>query len=89
MVAQLVHSPGDAGITEVKIADTSGTEENLLDAYSSAVALAAERASPAVIHLEVRGRTGNDDTVPNGGSGSGFFISPDGYALTNSRNLMH
>lgn len=84
MVAQLVHSPGDAGITEVKIADTSGTEENLLDAYSSAVALAAERASPAVIHLEVRGRTGNDDTVPNGGSGSGFFISPDGYALTNS-----
>jgi S1-C subfamily serine protease len=31
-----------------------------------------------VIHLEVRG---ND--AP-GGSGSGFFISPDGYALTNS-----
>jgi S1-C subfamily serine protease len=31
-----------------------------------------------VVHLEVRG-----DDAP-GGSGSGFFISPDGYLLTNS-----
>ena len=37
-----------------------------------------DRASPAVIHLGVRG---ND--AP-GGCGSGFFISPDGYTLTNS-----
>lgn len=37
-----------------------------------------DRASPAVIHLEVHG---ND--AP-GGCGSGFFISPDGYTLTNS-----
>ena len=53
-------------------------DELLLDAYSSAVSGAVAAAHPAVVHLEVRG---ND--AP-GGSGSGFFISPDGYILTNS-----
>lgn len=43
-----------------------------------AVASIVDRDSPAVIHLEVSG-----NEAP-GGSGSGFFISPDGYALTNS-----
>lgn len=59
----------------------AGTEEDsttLLDAYSSAVSGAVTTAHPAVVHIEVRG---ND--AP-GGSGSGFFISPDGYILTNS-----
>ena len=57
-------------------------DDLLLDAYSSAVSGAVAAAHPAVVHLEVRG----DDTGPAaaGGSGSGFFISPDGYALTNS-----
>jgi len=50
----------------------------LIDAYSQAVADAVSTAHPAVVHIEVRG---ND--AP-GGSGSGFFISPDGYLLTNS-----
>ena len=50
----------------------------LIDAYSQAVADAVATAHPAVVHIEVRG---ND--AP-GGSGSGFFISPDGYLLTNS-----
>lgn len=53
-------------------------DELLLDAYSHSVAGAAAAAHPAVVHIEVRG---ND--AP-GGSGSGFFISPDGYLLTNS-----
>jgi S1-C subfamily serine protease len=53
-------------------------DESLLDAYSQAVSGAFAAAHPAVVHLEVRG---ND--APEG-SGSGFFISPDGYLLTNS-----
>jgi S1-C subfamily serine protease len=53
-------------------------DESLLDAYSSAVSHAVSAAHPAVVHIEVRG-----NETP-GGSGSGFFISPDGYILTNS-----
>jgi S1-C subfamily serine protease len=65
-------------VNGVRVKDSASPDSALLDAYSDRVASATERAAPAVIHLEVRG---ND--AP-GGSGSGFFISPDGYALTNS-----
>jgi len=54
------------------------TDGPLLDAYSNAVSGAVHAAHPAVVHIEVRG----NDTP--GGTGSGFFISPDGYLLTNS-----
>src|SRR5881394_3290619 len=53
-------------------------DESLVDAYSNAVSSAVATAHPAVVHIEVRG-----NNAP-GGSGSGFFISPDGYILTNS-----
>lgn len=77
MLVQTVHSPSSVGVTGVQPADTA-SDPALLDAYSEAVSQAVQQASAAVVHLEVRG---ND--AP-GGSGSGFFISPDGYALTNS-----
>lgn len=57
-------------------------DDALLDAYSQAVSSAVTTAGAAVIHLEVRGRRGSADEA-TGGSGSGFFLSPDGYALTN------
>ncbi|HXA14496.1 MAG TPA: trypsin-like peptidase domain-containing protein [Opitutaceae bacterium] len=57
---------------------TAATDENLIDAYSDAVSGAVAVAHPAVVHIEVSG-----NSTP-GGSGSGFFISPDGYILTNS-----
>jgi len=67
---------------------SSSTDVPLLDAYSQAVAGAAATAHPAVVHLEVGGHPAPSGTrggdEPAGGSGSGFFISPDGYALTNS-----
>jgi S1-C subfamily serine protease len=59
-------------------ASTVPDDEILVDAYSRAVASVVDTANPAVVHIEVRG---ND--APRG-SGSGFFISPDGYILTNS-----
>jgi len=54
-------------------------DEELLDAYSTAVTGAVDRSRLAVVHIEVR-----DAKDERGGSGSGFFISPDGYLLTNS-----
>src|SRR5262249_41101072 len=53
-------------------------DSELLDAYSQAVINVAETVAPAVISLTSRREDGR------GGSGSGFLITPDGYAVTNS-----
>ena len=53
-------------------------DSSVLDAYSMAVIGVVEAVSPAVI--SVGGRT-NEARM---GSGSGFIISDDGYAITNS-----
>ncbi len=50
-------------------------DSDLLDAYSQAVVHVVETVAPAVISVTGRQR---------GGGGSGFVVSPDGYALTNS-----
>ena len=50
----------------------------ILDAYSTAVIGVVETVSPAVISVAGRG----DEARL--GSGSGFIITPDGYAVTNS-----
>jgi len=54
----------------------------LLDAYSHAVVTAAERVSPAVLQIITYKRAGS--TFKPSGTGSGFLISADGLALTNS-----
>lgn len=56
----------------------SPADTDLLDAYSRAVIAVVQKISPAVI--SVAGPR-ND---PRGGMGSGFLVTPDGYALTNS-----
>jgi S1-C subfamily serine protease len=59
----------------------SGKDEELLDAYSSAVVSVVEAVSPSVVHVQVRGsRRGQ----PAQGSGSGTILSPDGIVLTNN-----
>ena len=55
-------------------------DARLLDAYSSAVSSAVASVAPAVAHIDVR-RTGG---ARQSASGSGFFITPDGYLVTNS-----
>jgi len=80
MVATLHPLSADAGIAGVSVLPESrpAADPSLLDAYSAAVTGTVERAHAAVIHVELYG-----PDAP-AGSGSGFFISPDGYALTNS-----
>ena len=67
------------------VGDTQGSERSpersdveLLDAYSRAVIGVVESVSAAVIGVQPRRGEGRR------GSGSGFLITPDGYALTNS-----
>ncbi|MEW4490569.1 trypsin-like peptidase domain-containing protein [Thalassoglobus sp. JC818] len=51
---------------------------DVLDAYSAAVVGVVEMVSPAVVSLWGQHRNGQQ------GNGSGFLITPDGYAVTNS-----
>nr|WP_246050755.1 trypsin-like peptidase domain-containing protein [Leptospira langatensis] len=65
-------------LKKVPSKDRSFSEEEILDAYSKSVVRAVETVGPSVVHLQVSNAKGE------GGSGSGFFLTPDGYIATNS-----
>jgi S1-C subfamily serine protease len=64
------------------------SNEGLLDAYSSAVIYASEKAGPSVVNIDVfrrdRGSRNDSPALRQAGSGSGFFFTPDGFILPNS-----
>ncbi len=71
----------DRNVSLVSNGSGSSQDEELLDAYSSAVVGVVEAVSPSVVHVQVRGaRQGRMAQ----GSGSGTLLSPDGIVLTNN-----
>ena len=65
------------------------TDDQLLDAYSRAVTNVVKRVGPTVVFIEVRhaadaATPANRQPRPQGGSGSGFIFTHDGFILTNS-----
>ena len=63
-------------------------DEFLLDAYSRTVSGVVQRVGPAVVGIQVtlngKAAAGDGSRPEQGGNGSGFLFTPDGYLLTNS-----
>jgi S1-C subfamily serine protease len=76
----LDRTPSEPAADQLPLQSPRG-DEFLLDAYSRAVCAAVERVSPAVVHLSVGHKISRRQAR---GTGSGFVVAPDGYALTNS-----
>ncbi|TGJ99718.1 PDZ domain-containing protein [Leptospira semungkisensis] len=73
-----IHESKNKDSKEASGSNESYSEEEILDAYSKSVIRAVENVGPSVVHLQVSNAKGE------GGSGSGFFLTPDGYIATNS-----
>lgn len=74
-----VHDDGAAGHTPPsRPVQPAANDAELLDAYSRAVVGVVDMVSPAVVSIS------GPRVAERGGAGSGFLITPDGFALTNS-----
>jgi S1-C subfamily serine protease len=86
-----VNQPEASGWEEtqprVSGADSAASDNDLLDAYSSAVIGAVDRVSPSLVNIEVHhaaARSRSGEPRERRGGGSGFVFTPDGLILTNS-----
>src|SRR3974390_2064313 len=61
-------------------------EQEALDAYSSIVTGVVESVAAAMVGIQRKAKPGAQSGDPRlqGGAGSGFVITPDGYVLTNN-----
>jgi S1-C subfamily serine protease len=59
-------------------------QEDGQDAFSNLVIRAVKRASPAVVQIISHWPQKTRDTRDQQGSGSGFFVSPEGFIVTNN-----
>ncbi|MGO9245304.1 MAG: S1C family serine protease [Verrucomicrobiia bacterium] len=80
---QLVFDNPSSTSESARAATRAPADEQLLDAYSRAVARTAETVSPSVVKIDVQQRAA-DGRLVRAGSGSGFVFTPDGFILTNS-----
>jgi len=62
-------------------------DEQLFDCYSDTIIRVAEKISPGVVHIRVKGSFRSRQRVSDKeqeATGSGFIISPEGFVVTNS-----
>jgi len=83
LVRVLNEGPVDGGNSTRTSQHPETRDAELLDAYSAAVAGAAEMTSPSVVNIRVYHAQRSNPQRPSGG-GSGFLFTPDGFILTNS-----
>ncbi len=72
-------APGENHVNQSGARQVDGfSDDALLDSYSRTISSVVAQVAPAVVNIHVEtGRRGE-------GNGSGFFIAPDGFILTNS-----
>jgi S1-C subfamily serine protease len=71
---------------QMRVISNSNTQgDNILDAYSNAVISATGKVSPSVVQIiSKQTESKKQNNSPQGGTGSGFLISAEGFVVTNS-----